>query len=199
MNHSDNFQTLSPNRPEAIRPLLVLDLDETLIYACEDRLDLAPDFHVPPYHVYFRPGLQGFLHGLSLTYDLAVWTSSSPDYARVLSGLIFADAPALKFVWARDRCTPERDFLRDTWTMAKRLSKLKKIGFDLAKVVMVDDSPEKHTRNYGNLVAVAPFFGDPTDQELVNLAPYLVKLSAASDIRRVEKRGWARQVHSSAG
>lgn len=55
---------------------------------------------------------------------------------------------------------------------------------------MVDDSPEKHTRNYGNLIRVKPFEGDPSDDELVHLEKYLEFLSKEADVRHIEKRGW---------
>jgi TFIIF-interacting CTD phosphatase-like protein len=174
-------------------PLLVLDLDETLLFADEKPLACEPDFALGPYLGYFRPGLSEFLRVVGQHYELAVWTSSSADYARGVCALVFADPSLLSFVWARDRCTPECDLNLGTWSQAKRLKKLRHRGYDLARVVMVDDSPEKHTRNYGNLVPVAPFFGDPGDRELHWLAPYLVELSVVTDVRAVEKRTWRRR------
>jgi len=57
-------------------------------------------------------------------------------------------------------------------------------------VLVVDDSPEKHTRNYGNLVRVSPFLGDADDDELPRLAAYLSSIRAESDVRTLEKRSW---------
>jgi carboxy-terminal domain RNA polymerase II polypeptide A small phosphatase len=62
---------------------------------------------------------------------------------------------------------------------------------------MVDDSPEKHTRNYGNLVRVAPFTGDPADTELASLARYLRQLATQPNVRCIEKRGWRSGGHAS--
>lgn len=55
---------------------------------------------------------------------------------------------------------------------------------------MVDDTPKKLRRNYGNLVRVLPFEGDQRDEELPDLIEYLNQLKDAKNIRRVEKRGW---------
>ena len=60
--------------------------------------------------------------------------------------------------------------------------------------MVVDDSPEKHTRNYGNLVQVTPFMRDPNDGELPHLATYLAQLAALPDVRKVEKRQWRRRL-----
>jgi carboxy-terminal domain RNA polymerase II polypeptide A small phosphatase len=63
-----------------------------------------------------------------------------------------------------------------------------------SRVLVVDDSPEKHTRNYGNLVQVSPFMGDPRDDELPHLAAYLTQLAPLADVRGIEKRQWRRRL-----
>jgi RNA polymerase II subunit A small phosphatase-like protein len=176
--------------------LLVLDLDETLVHATETPLAIEPRCEVAPYYLYQRPGLSEFLEHVSKLFRLAVWTSSSPAYARAVCSLVFRNTESLEFVWASDRCTPTRNFELDAWCQAKPLRKIKRRGYDLSRVVVVDDSPEKHTRNYGNLVRVAPFLGDPTDDELAHLALYLQQLAASPDVRRIEKRHWRRRMAS---
>jgi carboxy-terminal domain RNA polymerase II polypeptide A small phosphatase len=183
----------------ASRKLLILDLDETLLYANERPLARPANFEVAAYHVYLRPGLEAFLDAMSGVFRLAVWTSSSPAYASAICERVFAYRHALEFVWARDRCTPERDFILDSWSHAKRLRKVRRRGYALDHVLMVDDSPEKHTRNYGNLVRVTPFTGDPADDELPALATYLHSLADVPNVRAVEKRFWRKRLMSAAG
>ncbi len=60
------------------RSLLILDLDETLIWATEEALDQAPDFEVGPYSVYKRPGVAEFLATAMQWFELAVWTHQAP-------------------------------------------------------------------------------------------------------------------------
>jgi len=55
---------------------------------------------------------------------------------------------------------------------------------------VVDDTARKHERNYGNLVTVRPFEGDPSDDELVHLGRYLETLAGVDNVRAIEKRGW---------
>ena len=170
--------------------LLILDLDETLLFADEKPLDRAPDHEVEPYFIYRRPFLGQFLAHVSQLFEIAVWTSSSPAYARAVCSAIFPSDLAPAFVWASDRCTPKRNLESDSWSHAKHLSKLKRRGYDLRKVLVVDDSPEKHTRNFGNLVRVEPYFGGTEDDELRYLAAYLEQLSAVPNVRAIEKRRW---------
>lgn len=181
-----------PGVVNPLRPLLILDLDETLIHASETELAHTPDFLIAPYALYLRPGVAGFLERMAQHYELAVWTSSSPAYARAVVARLFAEPERLAFTWASDRCTLRRDLDSDTWCQSKPLHKLRRRGYDLRRVLVVDDSPEKHTRNYGNLIAVRPFEGDPADDELPRLGRYLQQLAGEPDFRRLEKRGWWR-------
>ena len=77
-----------------------------------------------------------------------------------------------------------------THYFVKDLRKVKRLGFDLSRVLVVDDTPQKLERNYGNALYVQPYFGDAADDELPKLASYLRTLVASEDVRQVEKRGW---------
>ena len=171
--------------------LLVLDLDETLVHATETSLSHPHDHEVGAYKLYRRPGLNAFVQEVSTVFRLAVWTSSSPAYARAVCSLIFPDPGKLEFIWAGDRCTMTMNLDTGLFDKAKPLHKLKRRGYDLTRVLVVDDSPEKHTRNYGNLVQVAPFMGRQDDRELALLAPYLRRLSAESNIRSIREAALA--------
>lgn len=172
------------------RNLLVLDLDETLVFATERSIDREPDHLVGPYAVYRRPGLTQFLELAFEHFNVAVWTSSSPAYAQAICESIFPDPRRLAFIWASDRCTMRRDFQSDTWVQIKNFAKLRRRGFDLDRVLVVDDSPEKHVKNYGNLLRVRPYEGAVDDDELLALATYLVSLASLRDVRSIEKRRW---------
>ena len=167
------------------KKLLILDLDETLIHGCPGAT--GADFFAAGIPVFIRPHARHFLLKIEQFYIPSVWTSASSDYAKDIVREIFASPPA--FVWCRERCvrrynpeTLETDFIKD-------LKKIRRLGWDLSGVLVVDDSPEKLSRNYGNLVRVPPFTGG-SDNVLARLAEFLITLSRESDVRRVEKRGW---------
>ena len=178
------------------RQLLILDLDETLIYAAAEPLGRACDFQTGPYSVYKRPFLEEFLSQCAQWFDLAVWTTSLEDYAASIVQHIFPGDKELSFVWARERCT--RSFNSETaeqfWI--KDLKKLKKQGYLLARIIVVDDSPEKLERQYANLVRVNPFLGDPCDRELNLLKSFLEHLATVDDVRKAEKRNWKHHIQA---
>jgi RNA polymerase II subunit A small phosphatase-like protein len=174
--------------------LLVLDLDETLVYATEHALGRPPDFAAGPYSIYRRPYLNEFLLACSALYDLAFWSSAGAAYVGAVVAAIQPPAVEPAFVWSGVRCVRRIDPETGEDYFLKDLRKVRRKGFDLARVLVVDDSPRKLERNYGNAVYVRSYRGDPDDNELVLLARYLASLCSAGDVRTLEKRGWRGRV-----
>lgn len=181
------------------RTLLILDLDETLIYACEEPLEHAPDFEVYGYHVYRRPGLDQFLADVQASFDVAVWSSASDLYVEAVVERIFPDPSLLQFVWGRSRATLRRvytdssGYMVDAWdhmNYLKPLRKVRRMGWALQRMLIVDDTPAKCVRNYGNAIYPRPFDGDPEDGELALLSSYLTGLKDVPNVRAIEKRNW---------
>jgi RNA polymerase II subunit A small phosphatase-like protein len=176
------------------RILLVLDLDETLVYATEQPLDWQPDFKAGPYSVYRRPHLEEFFRTCSGLYELAFWSSAGEAYvATLVRGILPAGIEPV-FIWGRARCVRCLDPETREYYFVKDLRKVKRRGFGLGRVLAVDDSPRKLERNYGNAVYVRPYLGERDDNELELLACYLVSLPAVDNIRTLEKRGWRNKV-----
>lgn len=175
--------------------LVVFDLDETLMHAAEAPGAPPADVHrVGPWHVRIRPGLDALLPAVFEAYDVGVWTSATAAYAAAVVPLVFGvHSPKLKFVWSSSRCTRRYFHELDEYVGIKRLSKLRKM-YPLEQILMVDDSPEKHRQNYGNLVRVTPWTGNEADRELHQLRAWLLEVRAVENVRRIEKRGWQRSI-----
>ena len=172
------------------KKLLILDLDETLIYARPHTLAGTPDFQVGPYYIYKRPHLGEFLASCQHWFQVAIWTSASADYAAEVIQELFPDPERLSFVWTAERCTVRYDQEIGEHCARKNLKKIKRRGYGLESVIVVDDSPEKWRQSYGNLVPVHPFLGDEDDDELKRLLPYLHFLKEQPNIRALDKRSW---------
>lgn len=190
---------MAANSAAPDRILLILDLDETLVHACEHPLDRPADFRLFDYHVYRRPGLDEFLAACTASFDLAVWSSASDDYVAGVVEAVFPNADHLSFVWGRSRATwrrhlnPDDVYLHsphDHRHYLKPLRKLRRLRWRLERMLIVDDTPEKCVRNYGNAIYVRPYEGDPEDNELSLLAAYLQSLKDCPNVRTVEKRRW---------
>ena len=173
-----------------MKKLLILDIDETLLFATEKPLSHNEDFMAQHYFVYLRPYLREFLDFANHNFRVAIWTSSNELYAQhIVKHIIPSDIP-LEFVWARQRCVAK--FNPENWEheYIKDLKKVKRKGYKLEQILMVDDTPKKLRRNFGNLIKISPFMGDQRDEELLDLMVYLEQLVQVENVRCIEKRGW---------
>ena len=106
-----------------MKKLLILDLDETLLHATSKELSISPDFTCCQYNVYERPFVHEFLNYVFERFEVAVWTSSSEDYAECIVKELFFDPSLLQFVWARSRCTPQMNSLTGEILYEKNLKR----------------------------------------------------------------------------
>jgi len=183
--------------------LLILDLDETLIYATETKLNREADFKMFHYYVYKRPFLDIFIQEVKEDFLLAIWSSASDDYVEEAVKHIIPKEIKLEFIWGRSRCTYRMDYLKmeefghydfmTHYNYVKPLRKLKKQGYKLEKILIVDDTPYKSKDNYGNAIYPKEFLGAINDIELEMLAKYLKTFKDKKNVRKIEKRGWQRK------
>ncbi len=175
---------------EESRILLILDLDETLVHAVERPIARPHDFLVGPYFVYRRPQLGAFLMACAARFRLAVWSTAGDEYVREVVGRILPSGVELAFAWGRSRCvrTYNTDWLEDEFL--KDLKKVKRAGYSLERVLIVEDTPRKVHRHYGNAVYVPPYLGATDDDVLPRLTDYLDSIHQAPNVRDLEKRGW---------
>lgn len=181
------------------KTLLILDLDETLVFATTKQLERAADFEVFNYYIYKRPYLKEFINSVNKDYQLAVWSSASDDYVQEVTQEIFSKDIDLKFVWGRSRSTYRKRMRMDPYTdwydnshfyYIKNLKKLKRQGYQLQRILIVDDTPHKAQNNYGNAIYPTEYQGDIKDNELKKLSYYLKTLKDKTNVRTIEKRNW---------
>jgi len=156
----------------------------------EEPLARPPDFRCDPYLMYKRPGLDEFLAGVAKLFEVCVWSSGSADYVECIVREIFTGHVQPLFVWSRERCTRRTDAETGQLRYLKDMKKVRRRGYALAQVLMVDDDPAVLARSYGNLVRVVPYDGSDRDAELRQLLPYLRQLLRAPDVRKIDKRAW---------
>lgn len=176
------------------RHLLILDLDETLIHAIEngETNELPPpNIIIPKYQIWKRPFLDAFVETITDWFDVAVWTSSSKFYADAVIPQIFPDPDQLIFVWSSSKCTLHYDHEFHDYFWRKNLDKVKRrFKRSLEQILIIDDSPKKLDRHYGNLISVLPFKGSLQDTELRDILPFLEWMRSAPNVRVIEKRDW---------
>lgn len=170
------------------RPLLVLDLDETLVSAEDEARGIPGEVAFAEHHVVARPGLADFLRKVRGEYDVAIWTASTAEYAEPIVRHFIGEP--LVFLWDRRRCTLHSDVNTRDWVYLKDIKKIVRAGYAKERTLIVDDTPAKIARSYGNYVRIAPFEGDLADNDLKFLGAYLVSIAGTANMRSLDKRGW---------
>ncbi|HEY9786039.1 MAG TPA: HAD family hydrolase [Candidatus Obscuribacterales bacterium] len=170
--------------------LLILDLDETLVHTKEHSLGRKADFRLGELHIYKRPYVDQFVTDMSGLFQLAVWSAGSADYVDFTVAQLLPKALTPVFVWSRRRCTYRFNHETGEECNLKALKKVKRKGYKLSRVLIVEDTPANVARNYGNAIYVKPFEGDQADDELLHLCRYLRSIADCPDFLRLEKRNW---------
>jgi hypothetical protein len=127
---------------------------------------------------------------ISKYYAIGIWSSADDIYVTEIVNKIKPNNVKLEIIWGRSRCSLKRDYILDNYYFEKRLGKLKKKGFRLEQILIVDDTPGKLRNNYGNAIYIKEFSGDTNDEELKYLYDYLLTLKKVNNVRAIEKRDW---------
>jgi RNA polymerase II subunit A small phosphatase-like protein len=172
------------------RPLLILDLDETLIRGATQALDRAPDMMLAHYFVYFRPHVREFLAQCNEKFTLALWSSATIAYIAPIARAVWKGLPDPLFVWDRSYCTVRYDFHKNQEYYIKDLRKVEARGIALSRVLMVDDELRKVSFQHANAICVQQFLGDLADSELLELLRYLDSIRELADYRKIDKSSW---------
>jgi carboxy-terminal domain RNA polymerase II polypeptide A small phosphatase len=177
-----------------MKKLLILDLDETLIYGSEKETAEKADLILEQIKVYKRPYFEDFLLKAAKDYKIAIWSSGSAAYVEAIAVQLIKPLVETEFVWSRERCTYKRDLKYDEYYFLKDLGKVKRKGYSLKQVLIVDNTPRKTSKHYGNAIYVKDFINDKNDDELKYLSIYLQKIKDVENVRQIEKRGWRSSV-----
>eukprot|EP00755_Sulcionema_specki_P019537 Sspe_Gene.69741::Locus_41126_Transcript_1_1_Confidence_1.000_Length_1525::g.69741::m.69741/K15731/CTDSP; carboxy-terminal domain RNA polymerase II polypeptide A small phosphatase len=134
MVHTPGTHMLPPQDPaDASKYVVVLDLDETLIYARDGPL-------------YARPGLEEFLALLSKGTEAVAWTAGLRAYAQAVLANIDRMGAFKHCIYRHHKWfTGQAGYQKD----------LKLLGRNLDKVIIIENTPDciRHYRDHGVLVA----------------------------------------------
>lgn len=166
-----------------MKPNLLLDLDNTLVYS--DSLKKWQKYAGFKRHVFKdlviveRPYLQEFLTQIMRYYNVSVWTAATQDYALFIVDNILLGAPnrTIYNVFHRQHVQDSVDYF-DSMKNLDLLTKVYKIPmFINQKNIIMDDLSEVCRRQKNACLNVAPFYGkDVWDDELVGKLQILVDL-----------------------
>lgn len=158
---------------------VVIDLDETLVHSSFKPVNNA-DFIIPveidgtvhQVYVLKRPHVDEFLKRMGELFECVLFTASLSKYADPVSDLLDKWG-AFRSRLFRESCVFHKgNYVKD----------LSRLGRDLNKVIIIDNSPASYIFHPNNAVPVASWFDDMSDTELLDLIPFFERLSKADDI-----------------
>ncbi|KAL4627441.1 hypothetical protein ACB092_05G165900 [Castanea dentata] len=180
-----NFQaTILPKETQNSKAVtLVLDLDETLVHSTLEHRDDADFtfsvfFNMKEHTVYVkqRPYLHTFLERVAEMFEVVIFTASQSIYAEQLLDILDPDGKLISRRVYRESCI----FADGSYT-----KDLTVLGVDLAKVAIVDNSPQVFRLQVNNGIPIKSWFDDPSDCALISLLPFLETLIDADDVRPI--------------
>ncbi|XP_059438021.1 uncharacterized protein LOC132170892 isoform X3 [Corylus avellana] len=162
---------------------LVLDLDETLVHSTLEHHDDADFtftvfFNMKEHTVYVkqRPYLHMFLEKVAEMFEVVIFTASQSIYAEQLLDTLDPDGKLISRRVYRESCI----FADGSYT-----KDLTVLGVDLAKVAIIDNSPQVFRLQFNNGIPIKSWFDDPSDSALISLLPFLETLVDAEDVRPI--------------
>ena len=164
---------------------LVIDLDETLVHSSFKPINNA-DFIVPveidgtihQVYVLKRPYVDEFLMKVGELYECVLFTASLAKYADPVTDLL-DKWDVFRSRLFRESCVFHRgNYVKD----------LSRLGRELGKIIIVDNSPASYIFHPENAVPVVSWFDDMENKELLDLIPFFEELSQADNIYTVLKK-----------
>ncbi|CAD8057151.1 unnamed protein product [Paramecium primaurelia] len=144
-------------KKQKFEKVVVLDLDETLIYHKNNKTQV-------------RPFCQEFLERLSRICTLVLFTAAKQDHAINMLKIIDPNKKYFKAI-----CTSEH--------MIGNVKDLRIFQTDLKDIVIVENSPKKFIAQINNGIPILPYEGQQNDNQLELLLSFLEIVLLVDDVR----------------
>ncbi len=167
------------------KPLLILDLDETLIHSDLDMKWSAHDSYIKTEDesiipINIRPYLYEFLEFCNIHFDIIIYTASCKDYADPVINFIEKDKIYFKYRFYREHCISYGSFL------LKDISVFEK---PLNQTLIIDNNLFSFAHYLKNGILISSYYNESNDLDLVSLMEFFNQsIIGKEDIRdEIEK------------
>ena len=171
------------NSRKKTKELLVLDLDETLVFCSykqnnKEALETKVPGTYQKIFIHKRPYLDEFLSKMSKFYTLVIYTAGEKNYANAVIDAIDPENAYITHRIFRDKCVSVNQRI-----MLKTLKVITDLDYN--KTVFVDNLSCCFYSDINNGVPIISFSGDVNDKELQELEKFLTLLHRKRDFRKL--------------
>jgi CTD small phosphatase-like protein 2 len=185
LNQLQHRQITLKRLGETFKKTLVLDLDETLIYAqmnaTKERLPTIGDkSEARSMKVMIRPYAEEFLKEMSKEFEIIIFTAAEKNYAESMINLLDPKQQYVSYILHREHClrTKKGLLIKDLRIIKNR---------DLKDMVIVDNFTPSFSFQLENGIPIITWKGESKDQELKYLMNYLLEAKKYFDMRLYNK------------
>jgi len=162
------------------KPILVMDLDSTLVYSTTSKPDNTLIVHkFGNLNVHLRPYAKEFLIILNKYYTIHVFTAGVEEYAKFVVSVLDKEKNIIKKVFSRKYCKMYGPFI---------VKDLKIICSDLERCLLIDDTASTSYFQPYNHIHIKAWHGDASDKILYNLISPVIFLSFVKDVKTYTKK-----------
>lgn len=163
------------------KPLLILDLDETLIHSDIDLNWSVHDHYLTidntTIAINIRPFLYPFLNFCKLHFEMVIFTASCSDYADPIIDFIEQNEKYFKYRFYREHCV----FYKNLY-----IKDLSIFDVCLSRVIILDNNIFSFAHYLSNGILISSFYNDSDDYDLLSLIDFFQKeIIHTNDIREV--------------
>ena len=156
--------------------ILVLDLDETLVFASAIKPQgdsIAVKVGRRRMFVRMRPGVVDLIKQISALFEVFFFTASSREYANQIIDAIAPDTPE-SHRFFRESCVTRCGY---------PVKDLRLLERPMSRILIVDDMEGSALMQPKNLIRVSPWYGDDNDKVLIEqLMPVLLGIACEADL-----------------
>ncbi|PON85120.1 Dullard phosphatase domain [Trema orientale] len=194
---SSNLRRIPPppiillRSPKSSSPSPSQPSNQTLVHSTLEHCDdvdftFIVFFNLKEHTVYVRkrPYLRTFLERVAEMFEAVVFTASQSIYAEQLLDILDPDGKLISRQVYRESCI----FSDGSYTKDLTLS-----GVDLAKVAIIDISPQVFRLQVNNGIPIKSWFDDSSDCALISLLPFIETLVDADDVRPIIAKTFGNQ------
>ena len=147
----ENKINILPKRSSKYKYLLILDLDETLIFLEKEYCLFNNNYNIKTKKLILRPGLINFLKKMKQIYELILFSFTLPEYT----------LPILRVIEENEKFFEHILYVQNAkYYKSDYVKSISNIGRNIKECIIIDDIPKMFKNNIDNGICIKSFLGD---------------------------------------